>query len=88
MNISSSRALVPVTASSARSNTDAEGLCSAGKGRRRKWMLALGVVLALAALALGSIWLGFAAILPFLYVLPCLAMVAMCMRKSGTSTET
>ena len=88
MTIPSSRALVPGTATSARANTDAEGLCSAGKGRQRKWMLALGVVLALAALALGSMWLGFAAILPFLYVLPCLAMVAVCMRKNGTSTGT
>ncbi|USA38944.1 hypothetical protein [Pelagerythrobacter marinus] len=86
MTIPSSRALVPVAATAERSSNGAEASCSAGIGRRRKWMLALGVVLALAALALGSIWLGFAAILPFLYVLPCLAMVAMCMRKSGTST--
>lgn len=87
MSIPSSRALVPVAATAARSDDVAEGSCSAGIGRRRKWLLAISAVLALAALALGSMWLGFAAILPFLYVLPCLAMVAMCMRKSGTSTE-
>ncbi len=48
--------------------------------RRMKWMLGVSVVLAVAAAALGSAWLGFAAVLPFLYLLPCLAMVAMCMK--------
>lgn len=48
-------------------------------------MLALGAALVLAGVVLGSSWLGFAAILPFLYVLPCLLMFAMCMRKGHSS---
>ena len=88
MNIPSSRALVPVPATASTSNRKAGESCSGASSQRRKWLLAASAVLALAALAFGSMWLGFAAILPFLYVLPCLAMVAVCMRKSGTSTET
>ena len=88
MNIPSSRALVPVPATASTSNRKAGESCSGVSSQRRKWLLAASAVLALAALAFGSMWLGFAAIFPFLYVLPCLAMLAMCMRKNGTSTET
>ena len=88
MNIPSSRALVPVPATADPLHKEAGGSCSGGLGQRRKWLLAASAVLALAALALGSMWFGFVAILPFLYVLSCLAMLAMCMRKNGTSTET
>lgn len=50
---------------------------------RNKWFLAAAGLLAIAALALGSALLGFAAILPLLFILPCLAMMTMCMRGHG-----
>ena len=50
---------------------------------RRKWFLIGAVILAVAGLVLGSSILGFAAILPLLYILPCLFMAAMCMRGHG-----
>ena len=76
MNIPSSRALVPVSATASTSNKKSGVSCSGVSSQRRKWLLAASAVLALAA------------ILPFLYVLPRLAMLAMCMRKNGTSTGT
>ena len=59
-------------------------------GGRNKWFLAAAGLLAIAAVALGSIVLGFAAILPLLYILPCLVMMVMCMRghgNGGTSND-
>lgn len=50
---------------------------------RKKWLLFGAMLLAAAGLVLGSSILGFAAILPLLYVLPCLLMAAMCMRGQG-----
>jgi len=50
-------------------------------GRRGLWVFAL--TLAAAGLFLGGAWWGFAAILPLLYVLPCAAMMAMCMKGHG-----
>lgn len=50
---------------------------------RRLYVLAL--VVAAAGLALGGAWWGLAAILPLLYVLPCAAMVGMCMKGHGGS---
>ena len=58
----------------------AAGRCGSPLSGRSKWLLALSVVLAIAAAVLGSIWFGIAAVLPFLYVAPCLAMAAMCMK--------
>tara|TARA_R110000850_G_scaffold169848_4_gene295102 strand:- start:205 stop:402 length:198 start_codon:yes stop_codon:yes gene_type:complete len=54
---------------------------------RNKWLIATSVVLAVGAVILGSLWLGLAAVLPLIYVLPCLAMAAMCMEgmKGGSS---
>ena len=55
---------------------------------RNKWLLIAASVLAVAGLALGSSLLGFAAILPLLFILPCLVMAVMCMKghgKAGTS---
>lgn len=55
---------------------------------RKKWLIAASVVLAVGAAILGSVWLGLAAVLPLLYLLPCLAMVAMCMKGGkGSSAE-
>lgn len=49
----------------------------------RRGLYALTFVLVTAGLAFGSAWWGFAAILPLLYVLPCAAMMAMCMNGHG-----
>ncbi len=58
----------------------------------RRSLYALAVVLLVPGLAFGGAWWGFAAILPLLYVLPCAAMIAMCMKGhgngSGQNTET
>ena len=51
--------------------------------RHRLWMLAL--VVAGMGLAGGGAWFGIAALLPLLYILPCAAMMAMCMRGQGSS---
>jgi hypothetical protein len=65
------------------------GHCKGADSAKRKWLVVAGVALAIAAAVFGSIWFGFAAVLPLLYVLPCLAMLAMCMRgmKSTDSGE-
>lgn len=54
-------------------------------GRRGLWVFALA--LAAAGLVLGGAWWGFAAILPLFYVLPCAAMMAMCMKGHGGSGQ-
>lgn len=83
MNGSTSTALVPIAPA-------AEPEKSAGCGGKRsllagrvKWLVLAAAALAIAGLALGSGVLGLAAILPLLYVLPCLLMLAMCMKGHG-----
>lgn len=49
-------------------------------GVSRKWLIGISLVLAVAAGVLGSLWFGIAAILPLLYLLPCLAMMGLCMK--------
>lgn len=68
-----------------------EGASGCGAGgscafARRKWLIIASIALALAAAVLGSIWFGIAAVLPLLYLAPCVAMVFMCMKsgKAGT----
>ena len=84
MNGSTSTAFV-----SARSAAEPEKTqCGCGGKRspmatRTKWLLVAAAVLAVAGLALGSSLLGFAAMLPLLYVLPCLVMLGMCMKGNG-----
>jgi DUF2933 family protein len=49
-------------------------------GRRRGLVIALTVAAAAAALALGQHWLAVADLVPLLFVLPCAAMMFMCMK--------
>lgn len=87
MNGSTSTALVPIPATAEPVKT-ASG-CRSFSGRT-KWIVIAASVLAMAGLALGSGLLSLAAILPLLYVLPCLLMMGMCMKshaKGGPSND-
>ena len=57
-------------------------------GGRNRWLLVVAIVLAVAGVALGSSVLGFAAILPFLFILPCLVMAVMCKKGHGKDAST
>ena len=70
-------------------NTPAAGSASghgAGQGlrawlvRRRVVVLAVAVAAVATALALGQHWLALADLVPLLFVLPCAAMMFMCMK--------
>ncbi len=61
------------------------GSCSAPRRKRKPWLFALAALLAVAGLVTGSLWFGFAAVLPLLYLLPFLFMAAMCMKKCKTA---
>lgn len=55
---------------------------------KKKWLMAASIVLAVGAAVVGSVWLGWAAVLPLLYLLPCLAMLAMCLKgMNGSGSE-
>ncbi|MCP2017743.1 MAG: hypothetical protein ABJF09_03440 [Qipengyuania citrea] len=86
---SSSTALVPWTpqlgaqqlqAATSKSSGGKSCASPARWSTKTKWLIAASVVLALGAAILGSMWFGFAAVLPLLYLFPCLAMMAMCMK--------
>lgn len=47
---------------------------------RTAWIIAGVGVVGLAALAVGANWIAFATLVPLLYVLPCAAMMFMCMK--------
>ena len=55
--------------------------------RGRGGLLTLAAALVVASLLAGWMWLGTTAVLSLLYVLPCAAMMAMCMRGHGSSCE-
>ncbi len=61
--------------------------CGSSVRARTKWLILAIVVLALGAAVFGSVWFGVAAVLPLLYVLPCLAMMAMCMKCMRRTSE-
>ena len=84
MNGLSSTARVP-TAASAGKEQMTDGCDQAGSfmSGRRKWFVIAAALIAAAAVAFGSALLGFAAVLPLLFILPCLVMAAMCMRGHG-----
>jgi len=53
--------------------------------RRRGPIVAVAAVAALSALALGQHWVAIADLAPLLYVLPCAAMMFVCMRHGQQS---
>ena len=66
------------------------GSWAAAAGRRfreRRSMYAIFLVAGV-GLTLGGAWWGFAAVLPLIYVLPCAAMMAMCMKGHRASGQT
>lgn len=64
------------------------GCCgSSQKSGRMKWLMAAAAVLLAIGLVTGSAILGFAAVAPLLYVLPCLAMCGMCLLKQGGAAK-
>ncbi len=61
-----------------------EGCCGKGQTSNRvKWLIVAAVAMLVIALVTGSAMLGFAAVAPLLYALPCLAMCGMCLFKHG-----
>jgi hypothetical protein len=58
--------------------------------RRRGLVIAVAMVAAAAALALGQRWVAVADLVPLLYVLPCAAMMFVCMKgmSHGQQTDT
>lgn len=59
--------------------------------RSKRIAVVAAVAFAVAAIAFGSAWFGFAAILPLLYFLPCAAMVYFCSKgmknQEGTAAK-
>ena len=62
------------------------GLPAYLKGSKGLLILAAGVVII--GLLAGWRWFGTAAVLPLLYILPCAAMLAMCMKGHGGPAST
>lgn len=57
------------------------GCCGSRQSGRMKWFMFAAAVLLVIGLVTGSAIVGFAAVAPLLYVLPCLAMCGMCLLK-------
>lgn len=90
MRSSTSTALVPVAPPTATATSQGCGGSGKGMTARSKWLLLSAAVLALAGVATGTAIFGFAAVLPLLYTLPCLIMVAICMfgmNKGGAANS-
>ena len=86
MTAQTSTALVPVA--DARASETSQGCCGTGqKSGRTKWLMGAAAALLVVGLVTGSAVLGFAAIAPLLYVLPCLAMCGMCLFKHGGTAQ-
>lgn len=66
--------------------------CGSQRSGRSRWVLiAAAVALVVIGLVAGSALFGFAAVLPLLYTLPCMLMLAMCLfgkRHSATPGDT
>lgn len=62
--------------------------CGSKVSAKTKWLILTSVVLAMGAAVFGSVWFGIAAVLPLLYVLPCLIMMGMCMKMMRHTSDT
>jgi hypothetical protein len=60
--------------------TGQRGTVQGQVSRRTLWIIAGVAVAGLTMLALGANWIAFATLVPLLYVLPCAAMMFMCMK--------
>ena len=86
MTTQASTALGPVADSEAAETS--RGCCGTGqKSSRMKWLMIAAAALLVIGLVTGSAVLGFAAIAPLLYLLPCLAMCGMCLFKHGGAAK-
>lgn len=56
------------------------GLQGKAQSRRMLWIIAGVIVAGLTMLSLGENWIAFATLVPLLYLLPCAAMLFMCMK--------
>jgi hypothetical protein len=68
-----------------RHRTAAARASAPGLLKGRSGLLVLAAALVALGLLAGWMWLGTAAVLPVLYILPCAAMMAMCMKGHGGS---
>ena len=75
---STSTSLVPLTAA-----RPAAAKAPTWLSRGRRMLVLATAVAGIVALASGWYWLGFAAIVPLLFLLPCAAMMAFCMKGKG-----
>ena len=62
--------------------------CGGKVSAKSKWLILASVVLALGAAVFGSVWFGIAAVLPLLYIVPCLIMMGMCMKMMRRTPDT
>lgn len=62
--------------------------CGGKASPKTKWLILASMVLALGAAVFGSVWFGIAAVLPLLYVVPCLIMMGMCMKMMRRTSDT
>ncbi len=82
---------VQTIASSKAMPTGRRGTVQGRVSRRTLWTIAGVTVAGLTMLALGESWIALATLVPLLYLLPCAAMLFMCMKgmnngpKSGSS---
>lgn len=86
MTMHTSTARVPVADSTA--SETSRGCCGTGQtSGRMKWPMVAAAALLVIGLVTGSAMFGFAAMVPLLYVLPCLAMCGMCLFKHGGTAK-
>lgn len=72
----------------AQADGQADKPCGGKISPTTKWLILASVVLALGAAVFGSVWFGVAAVLPLLYVVPCLIMIGMCMKMMRGMSDT
>lgn len=87
MTTQTSKALVPVA--DTKVPAARQRCCESGRANSRtKWLMIAAAGLLVIGLVTGSAVLGFVAIAPLLYVLPCLAVCGMCLLKHGGTSKT